>query len=163
LPAIAAGVLHPEKMRGIFPNELSPALAALFWGLRAGGMFATDLGFRIFDLTRFAVLAGAVVVILLRQWRAAPGFTALTESCFLTGLAFFFLLITQLWPWHLLGVIAFGVICAREPFLLAAVVLTVLAVLSYFLTFTVATLMVGAVVAALWLLRRSKPPLTPAW
>ncbi|HEX7409450.1 MAG TPA: hypothetical protein VF515_17615 [Candidatus Binatia bacterium] len=155
LPAIVAGVLHPEKMRGIFPNELSPALAALFWGLRAGGMFATDLGFRIFDLTRFAVLASAVVAILMRQWRAAPGFAALTESCFLTGLVFFFLLITQLWPWHLLGVIAFGVICGREPFLLAAVVLTVLAVLSYFLTFAVATLMLGAVVAALWLLRRS--------
>ena len=66
------------------------------------------------------------------------------------------LLITQLWPWHLLSVIVLGVVCAREPFVLAAVALTVLALLSYFLTFAVATLMLGLVLGALWLLRHSQ-------
>jgi hypothetical protein len=154
LPAIVGGVLHPEKMRGIFPNELSPLLAALFWALRAAGAFTTDRGFRIFDLTRFALFGGALVAIYSRQWRAAPSFAALTESCFLTGLAFFILLITQLWPWHLLTVIVLGILCGREPFVAAAVVLTVLALLSYFLTFAVATVMLGLVAGVLWAMRR---------
>ena len=65
------------------------------------------------------------------------------------------LLITQLWPWHLLTVIALGVLCGREPFAAAAVGLTLLAMLSYFLTFAVATVMCALVAGALWLMRRA--------
>ena len=62
----------------------------------------------------------------------------------------------MLLPWHLLSAIVFGLVAGREPFVLAAVVLTVLALLSYFLTFAVATLMLGVVLGALWLLRHSQ-------
>jgi hypothetical protein len=155
LPTVISGLLHPGAMRGIYPNELSPLLAAVFWPLRVVGLFETDLGFRLFDGIRVTLFAAAVIAILIRQWRAAPSFSTLTESCCLLAAAFFLLLITMLLPWHLLTVIGLAVLCRREPFLLAGVVLTVLGLLSYFLTFAVATLMLGVIVATLWMLRHS--------
>jgi hypothetical protein len=158
LTAIVNGLLHPEKLRGIYPNELSPVLAALFWAFRALGLFDTDLGFRVFDLSRSALFAGAMTATLVRQWRAAPSFGALVESCFLVGLAFFLLMVTQLWPWHLLSVIAFALLCGHEPFVVAAVGLTVLGLLSYFLTFAIATVMLVSTLGAVWVLRRFSSP-----
>jgi hypothetical protein len=154
LPTIVGEWLHPQKMRGIYPNELSPVLAAVFWSFRALGLFATDLGFRLFDLSRFALFGAAAVAVVIRQWRTAPSVAALTQGCCLIGLAAFMLLITQLWPWHLLTVIALGIVSGEEPFVIAAMALTVLGMLSYFLTFAVATVLLALVVAALWLLRR---------
>ena len=154
---IIGGLVHPEKLQGVFPHEISPLLAALYWTLRAAGLFSTDLGFRIFDVTRVGMFAVAVLAIFLRQWRSEPGWAAVAENSFLIGLALFVLLITQLWPWHLLTIIALGVVCGREPFVLAAVVATVLALLSYFLTFAVSTLMFIMLVVALWLMRRFGP------
>jgi hypothetical protein len=153
LPTIVAEWLHPQKMRGIYPNELSPVLALLFWSLRALGLFATDLGFDLFNLSRFALFGAAAVFVAIRQWRTAPSLIALTQGCFLIGLASFMLLITQLWPWHLLTVIALGVVSAEQPFVLTTVALTVLGMLSYFLTFAVATVLVCLVTAAVWLMR----------
>jgi hypothetical protein len=153
------GVLHPGALRGIFPNELSPPLALLFWGLDVAGSFDTDLGQRLFDAARFALFALTVTLTLWRQWRAAPSFAALVESCCLLGSAFFLLLVTMLLPWHLLTVVALAVLRGRQPWLAWAVVLTVLALASYFLTFAVATLGAAVVAAAVWLLRRSRVPL----
>jgi len=155
LPAILGEWLHPQKMRGICPNELSPVLAALFWSFRAIGLFPSDLGGPLFDLSRLALFAAAAVLILTRQWRSAPLFPALLEGSFLIGLAAFMLLITQLWPWHLLTVVVLGILCDREPFVLTAVVLTVLGMLSYFLTFAIAAVALLLVVAALGVLRWS--------
>ena len=156
VPSIVAQFAHPEKMRGIFPNELSPPLAVLFWSLRAAGLFATDRGFDIFNGIRSAAFAAAISVTFIRQWRAAPSIPALLESCTLSGLAFFMLLITQLWPWHLLTVITMSILTGREPFIGLGVVLSILALLSNFVTFAVATLMFGAVAGALWLMRRPR-------
>ncbi len=160
-PVIDA-LLHSGATRGIYPAELSPPLAALFWSLRASGLMETDLGFHLFHGVRVALFGVAVVAIFTRQWRAAEPFAALRESCCLIAGAFFLLLVTILPPWHLLLVIALAVICGREPFLLAAVVLTVLAMLSYFLTFAMATVMVCLVVGTLWLMRHFRPQEIPA-
>ena len=157
LPAVFAGLLHPAALRGIYPAELSPPLAATFWILRAGGLFETDLGFRLFDVIRFSLFGMVVGWSVLRQWRSAPSFGALVESGFLISAAFFLLLVTMLLPWHLATVIVLGVVCGREPFLSAAVILTVLAMLSYFLTFAGATVLLAVLLATLWLLRRLGP------
>jgi len=153
LPVFNA-LLHSGATRGIYPAELSPPLAALFWSLRASGLLATDQGLRLFHGARLALFGGALILIFVRQWRAGEPFAALSESCCLVAAAFFLLFVAILPPWHLLLVIALAVVCGREPFLLAAVVLTVLAMLSYFLTFAVATLMLCLIVGVLWLMRR---------
>ncbi|MGD0949344.1 MAG: hypothetical protein ABSA52_18190 [Candidatus Binatia bacterium] len=155
LPAIDT-LLHSGALRRIYPAELSPPLAALFWSLRASGLLNTDLGFHLFYAARIVLFGGTMVAIFIRQWRAATSLTALTESCCLVAAAFFLLLVTILPPWHLLLVVALAVISGREFFVLSAVVLTVLGLLSYFLTFAVATLMLGLILGALWLLRHSQ-------
>ncbi|MBI4518989.1 MAG: hypothetical protein HY699_24625 [Deltaproteobacteria bacterium] len=157
LPMIARQLLHPEKLSGIFPAELSPPLALLFWAMRAAGGFDSDWGFRLFDVGRFGLSAALLLAIGARQWRAAPSLAALAESCCLIGLVFCSLMVTQLWPWHLLPVITLALVCGREPFTLVAVVLTVLALLSYALTFAIAALTLGGVAGSLWLLRRWRP------
>jgi len=154
LPSVIGQLMIPGAMRGVFPNELSPPLAALYWIEQAAGLFDTDLGGRIFDVTRFALFGVAAVAIFIRQWRAAASFAVVVEGCFLIGSAVFLFLITMLLPWHLLVIIAVGLITGREPFVLAAVGLTVLALLSYFLTFAVATVMLAVVVGTVWMMRR---------
>ena len=154
VPVVLSQLLHPAAMHGIYPNELSPPLAALFWSLEGLGLFDGARGGPLFDALRLGLFIGAVVVTLVRQWTAAASFSALIESCCLLGCAFFLLLITMLLPWHLLTVIACGIVCGREPFLALAVALTVLAMLSYFLTFAIASVTLIAVLAALWALRR---------
>jgi hypothetical protein len=153
-PVVLRQLMHPGAMSGIFPTELSPPLAALFWSFKASGLFGTAWGVRLFDATRFALFIVAVVLVFARQWRGAPSPTALAESCCLLGCAFFLLLVTMLLPWHLLTVIASAVLCAREPFLGLAVVLSVLALLSYFVTFAGATVLMGLILGALWLMER---------
>jgi hypothetical protein len=163
-PAVLRQLTHPGAMSGIYPAELSPPLAALFWSLKAVGLFGTAWGLRLFDATRFALFVIAVALIVVRQWRVIPSparspehqapLAALAESCCLLGCAFFLLLITMLLPWHLLTVVASAVLCGREPFLGLAVVLTVLALLSYFVTFTGAAVLMGLVLGALWLMER---------
>ena len=155
-PAVLGQLMHPGAMTGIYITELSPPLAACFWTLKAFGLFDSAWGVRLFDAARVTLFVVAAVLILVRQWTAAPSLAALVESCCLFACAFFLLLITMLLPWHLLSAIVLGLVAGREPFLLAAVVLTVLALLSYFLTFAVATLMLGVVLGALWLLRHSQ-------
>ena len=115
-PAVLRQLMHPGAMSGIYPAELSPPLAALFWSLKAFGLFGTAWGLRLFDATRFALFVIAVALIFVRQWRAIPStarspehqapLAALVESCCLLGCAFFLLLITMLLPWHLLTVVA---------------------------------------------------------
>jgi len=153
LPAVAGEWLHPQKMSGIYPFELSPVLAALFWSFRALGLFSGPLGYALFNASRFSLFGVAAALVLVRQWRSPPAFAALVEACCLLGLAAFMLLITQLWPWHLVTVIVVGILCAREPFVLTAIVLTVLGMLSYYLTFAIAALALLLAVAALAALR----------
>ena len=161
---IVRELMHPTAMSGIFPAELSPPLAALFWSLKALGLFGTAWGLRLFDATRFALFVIAVALVLVRQWRAIPStatssdcyapLSALVESCCLLGCAFFLLLIAMSFPWHLLTVVACAILCGREPFLGLAAVLTVLALLSYFVTFTGAAVLLGLVLGVFWLMER---------
>ncbi len=153
LQPMLGGLLHAGALRGIYPNELSPPLAAIFWSLRAMGSFDTERGQQLFDAIRIALFGIAVAAALIRQLHAAAPFPALVESCCLIGSAFFLLLITMLLPWHLLVVVALATVRGREPWLLWAATLTLLGLASYFLTFPVAAL-AGAISAlAIWLLR----------
>ena len=154
LQTIGSQLLHPKVMQGIYPNELSPPLAILFWTLQVGGALDTEWGIHVFDILRFSIFGVAAGIVLLRQWLSVSSFSMVTETCFLMSCAFFLTLPTMLMPWHLVTAVACGILCRREPFVLAAVVLTILGMLSYFLTFAVAALMLGAVSAAVWLLRQ---------
>ncbi len=156
LPTIVHELLHPEKMRGIFPTELPPPLAVLFYLIRATGWFEVDFGYQLFDALRFGLFGIAVALICRRQWRDAASFGALIEACALILLALCFLLITQLWPWHLLAPIALAIARGSAAWLVLAVVLTLLGLLSYFLTFGIATVLLAAVVSSVWVLRRAR-------
>jgi len=57
-------------------------------------------------------------------------------------------------PWHLLTAVAAAVLCSREPFLGLAAVLTVLALLSYFVTFAGAAVLMALVLGLFWLMER---------
>ena len=153
--AIAQQLLHPAVVQGIFPHEISPVLAALFWPMHATGLFALPIGATAFHLARGALFAIFALAVLVRQARAPEGLEALLQSCFLLGAGFFALMVTMLFPWHLLSVVALGLLCERRAFVVAAAAISLLALLSYFLTFAVAALLFAAVAAALWLLRRA--------
>jgi hypothetical protein len=149
-------LLHPAVIQGIYPNELSPPLAALFWGLRGAGLFEGGAGMVVFQVLRAGTFALLVAAVWWRQWRAPASLEALLESCFLIGLSFFSLLVTMLLPWHLLVVTALGLVCARRIFALSAAAVTVLSLLSYFLTFGVAALMLALALGSILLLRRGR-------
>lgn len=153
LGVVVAGWLAPRALQGIYPNELSPVLAPLFWALNAVGAFDSTWGTWLFDVTRAVTFVTAGVAITYRQWRSGPSMQTLTEACCLWATAFVLLVLTMLLPWHLLIAIVLAVLCGREPFLGVAVVLTVLGLASYFLTFGVATVGIALVAGAVWGLR----------
>jgi hypothetical protein len=99
-----------------------------------------------------------VTLVLARQWRAPASFGALVESCCCVSAAFFMLLVTMLLPWHLLTVVVLAVLAGREPFVMAGVTLTLLALLSYLVTFAVATLMLLLPLSSIALLRWARSP-----
>jgi hypothetical protein len=152
--AIAQQLLHPAVVQGIYPHEISPVLAAIFWPMRASGLFELPMGETVFHAARYTLFGVFAVGVLVRQARAPQGLEALLQSCFLLGVAFFSLMVTMLFPWHLLTVVTFGLLCERRSFAVAAAAISLLALLSYFLTFAVGALMFAAVAGALWLLRR---------
>lgn len=158
LPGPAGAVLSnwfaPKALQGIYPNELSPLLAPLFWGLNWAGAFESVWGAWTFDVMRWSAFAAAAAAITWRQWRAGPSVESMLEAGCLWAAAFVLLVLTMLLPWHLLMVIVPAVLCGREPFIGFAVVLTVLGLASYFLTFAVATLALALIAAGLWALRR---------
>lgn len=156
--AIVQQLLRPAVVQGIFPHEISPVLAALFWPMHAAGLFAQPFGEAAFNALRFTLFGVVALVVLARQARAPQGLEALLQSCVLLGVGFFALMVTMLLPWHLLSVVALGLLCERRGFVVAAAAISVLALLSYFLTFAVAALLFAAVAGALWLLRRGARP-----
>lgn len=152
---IAHQLLAPAVVHGIFPHESSPLLAALFWPMRALGVFELPNGETAFHATRSTLFAACVLVVLVRQGRAPAGLAALMESAFLLAASFFSFMVTMLFPWHLLTVIGIGLTCERRPFVIAAAAISIIALLSYFLTFAVSALLLAAIAAALWTLRRA--------
>jgi alpha-1,6-mannosyltransferase len=159
LPGSAAAIVHqllaPAVVQGIFPHEISPVLAGIFWPMRLAGVFDLPHGAAAFHAVRTALFALAAGAVLVRQARATRGLEPLMESCCLLGIAFFSLMVTMLFPWHLLAVVGIGLCCERRGVVLAAAAIGVLALLSYFLTFAVGALLLAAVGVAVWVLRRS--------
>jgi len=153
--AIMQQLLHPAVVQGIYPHEISPVPAALFWPMRAVGLCEWPLDAAAFDVARCTLFGVVALAVLARQARAPQGLEALLQSGFLLGAGFFSLMVTMLFPWHLLTVVALGLLCERRGFVVAAAAISILALLSYFLTFAVAAVLFAAVGAALWLLRRS--------
>jgi alpha-1,6-mannosyltransferase len=154
--AILRQLLTPAVVQGIFPHETSPLLAALFWPMHALGAFELPGGERAFHTLRTALFALCAGVVLVRQARAPIGVESLAQSWFLLAAGFFSFMVTMLFPWHLLTVVGLGLVCERRPFVIAAAAISVLALLSYFLTFAVGALLLAAVAAALWILRRAR-------
>jgi hypothetical protein len=153
---VAAELRNPLALSQIYPTELSPILAPWFWLLRATGVLETARGADVFHGGRLLLFAGAYLVIVVRQWRRPPSVALLIESAFLVSLAFTMLLITILWPWHLMVPVCLGLLTGRPAFVALAVGLTIAGLLSYFLTFAVATLGLVLVVGALAFLRRGQ-------
>lgn len=159
LPGSAAAIAHqllaPAVVHGIFPHESSPLLAALFWPMRAAGVFDLSIGETLFHAARTALFAVCAAAVLFRQARAPSGTEPLLQSCFLLAGSFFSFMVTMLFPWHLLTVVGLGLVCEHRPFVTAAAAISVLALLSYFLTFALSALLLAAIAAALWVLRRN--------
>jgi hypothetical protein len=153
LPVIVAELLAPKQLSDIYPTELSPLLAPWFWILRASGAFEGGLGAPLFHGGRLLLFAGACLAVLIRQWRLPPSPSGLVESVCLLALAFALLLITILWPWHLLIPITLGILSGHRVLLVVAAGITAVGLLSYMLTFAVAALGLGLVALALVLLR----------
>jgi hypothetical protein len=153
LPVIAAELLQPKQLSEIYPTELSPLLAPWFWVLRASGAFATPVGADLFHWGRVLLFIGAYLAILLRQWRLPASIEALVEAAFLISAAFTMLVITILWPWHLIVPICLGLLTRRPVLVAMAIGLTVVGLLSYLLTFAIAALGLVLIIAALALLR----------
>lgn len=153
--AVIAGELrNPLVLSQIYPTELSPVLAPWFWLLHATGILETSIGADIFHGGRVLVFAAVFVAILLRQWRLPPSASALVESAFLVSFAFSMLLMTILWPWHLMLPICLGLLSGRQVFVAIAVGLTLIGLLSYFLTLAIAALALVLIVGILVYLRR---------
>jgi len=64
-------------------------------------------------------------------------------------------LVPVLWPWHLLPTLVFGLLAGDKRLVALTAAITLIAMLSYFLTFSVATLAVLSAGASVWTLRRA--------
>jgi hypothetical protein len=63
------------------------------------------------------------------------------------------LAVSILWPWHLEVPVALALLVERPAFQLLGLVLTLLALLSYFFTFWWSAVGIGVVGTALWVMR----------
>jgi hypothetical protein len=155
--AVISGELRdPLALSQIYPTELSPLLAPWFWLLHATGLLDRAHGLELFHSGRVLLFAAVSLATVVRQWWQPPSLAVLIESSFLVSLAFTMFLVTILWPWHLMVPITLGLLTCRPAFVAVAVALTIAGLLSYFLTFAVATLGLVLIAGALTLLRRRR-------
>jgi len=133
LPQIGRRLLSHENLRELFPLQLSPVLAVLLASLRTFGLTGTALGLRWFDLLRCGLFGLVVLGVLTLQGRGRLG---LVEAVCALSVAFTQLIVSVLWPWHLVLPTAFALVAAGPAWHALAVILTLLGGLSYFFTFT---------------------------
>jgi hypothetical protein len=151
LPLVAQRLGAHENLRQVFPLQLSPLLAALLWGLEATGQVGGRWPLMWFDVIRLGLFALAALLVLILEWRGKLG---LIESLCGLSVAFTLLVVTVLWPWHLEVPVALALIAVTPAWRGLGVLLTLMSLLSYFFTFVWATVLLAAVAAALWILRR---------
>ncbi len=140
----------------LMPTEFPPTLWILFAFFLASGVLPVQLGRVLFDVTRYAVLLVGLAVLLWRR-RATPKQAELCErDLYISLLLFFSFVVTVLWPWHLLAPLLMALVIRQPGERALAVVLTALGMLSYFLTFSVATLALGLTAMVWWLGERRR-------
>ena len=152
-PNVALRLLHHENLHRVFPLQLSPVLAPLLLGLDRAGLIGGAGGRYWFDVARFALFAAGAAAVLACQWR---GLLSVVESMCLLSVAFTMLVVSVLWPWHLEVPIALALVAGRARWRWLGLALTVLALLSYFLTFEWAAALILPLAAALWAFRRTR-------
>jgi hypothetical protein len=151
LPLVAHRLVAHENLREVFPLQLSPLLAALLWGIEKTGQVGGRWPLMWFDVIRLGLFALVTLVALICQWRGKIG---LIESLCGLSVAFTLLLVTILWPWHLEVPVALALIAAAPAWSGLGVLLTLMALLSYFFTFVWATVLLVVLTIALWIVRR---------
>jgi len=139
----------------LFPTELPPTLWPLFWFTLESGWFEVHVGRQLFDLARYITAGILAVAWFFRRRRAEPRPEFVAQDCFVVLLILHAFLVPVLWPWHLLPAVVFGLLAGDKRLVAVTAAITVIAVLSYFLTFSVATLAVLLAGASVWVMRRA--------
>jgi len=150
LPLLVRRLVDHENLHQVFPLQLSPLLAVLLWGLETTGQVGGRWPLMWFDIVRAGAFALTVIVLLVWQWRGRIG---LTESLCGLSAAFTLLLVTILWPWHLEVPVALALIATSPVWRGLGVFLTLMGLLSYFLTFVWSAVLLVLLAAALRILR----------
>lgn len=137
---IVAELRNPVVVSQIYPTELSPVLAPWFWLLQATGLLDTPYGMTVFNGGRVVLFAAACLAIVWRQWRLPASTPLVLEGAFLMSFAFSMLLLTILWPWHLVLPVCLGLLTGNRVCIAIAIGLSLAGLLSYFLTLAIAAL-----------------------
>jgi hypothetical protein len=158
-PVLLGRLIGHENLRTVFPLQLSPPLAALLWVCQTTGLVDQGGNLFWFDSIRSVVFAATILAALGCQWR---GVLTLVQSVCVLALALAMFALSILWPWHLLVPVAFALLSAARPWILLALALTCLGLLSYFFTFAWAAAALIFVAAAVVSVRRLQPLPVPA-
>lgn len=161
LPAIVAELFRPKVLQVIWPTELPPLVAGWFWALRGLGALDQAWGYPVFHFGRVLGFLVCSAAILLRQLRCRKEEYRLIESMTLIALAFTMVLLTILWPWYLIVPIGLALMHDEAAFHRLALLLTGIGMLSYMLTFSVATIAVVLILLALQITRAHRPEIKP--
>jgi hypothetical protein len=156
LPVMVARVLSHENVRTIYPTELPPPLWVAFQVTWRAGLFDSPAGHDWFDAARFALCGAALIWLVLRRRGMAYAPRLFIEDLLWSLALFLGLVVTILWPWHLLPVCALALALVARSLERAAAALTAVGLLSYFLTFTLATLGLILMAGSLRLMRAGR-------
>ncbi len=154
VPAVWRGLVGQPNVWTIYPMWLSPVLAPLLWGLDALGLVGGRWGMAWFDGIRLTLFAIAALAVVASQWR---GGLDLVGALCLLAVALTMLLAAALQPWHVQLPVVFALAAGGRPWQTLAVVLTLVAILSYFFTWVWAAALLAVLASAVWVLRRVQP------
>lgn len=138
----------------LMPTEFPPTLWLLFEFLVVRAPWPFEAGRFLFDGARYTLLFAGWGLLLWRQWSRTYCFELLVRDFCLAILLLFGFAVTVLWPWHLLLPSALAVILHGGLARAAVVTISVIGLLSYFLTFPLASVAVLAGAAYFWVRER---------
>ncbi|GIW45843.1 MAG: hypothetical protein KatS3mg077_3125 [Candidatus Binatia bacterium] len=152
--SIIAKPLSIRVGSAIFPTELPPTLWPLFLIFFESGWFEIAQGRYAFDVSRYLIALALIVVLFVRRSTTPYRIEVVAEDCMFVLLVLSGFIVTVLWPWHLLAACSFGLLSHRIPIVWLSIGIMLAAMLSYFLTFSLATLGVGLTAIAIVFFRR---------
>ena len=154
VPTLVHGLLGHGNVWKFYPTWLSPILAPLLWGLDALGLIGGRWDMAWFNGIRVALFGTCALTVLVAQWR---GMMDLVGALCLLAVAFTMLLVAGLQPWHLEVPVVLALVAGTRRWQALGVVLTLVALLSYFFTFVWAAALLVGVATTVWLVRRMQP------